>query len=69
MEYFMLDRIHCNVLQMILLSDGSISYKIWKNPPYTVYITVYIFNVTNTDAFLSGQEKLRFEEIGPYVFQ
>ncbi|GLV45391.1 uncharacterized protein CBL_05494 [Carabus blaptoides fortunei] len=66
---YFLDPLQKIISKMMLLSDGSVSYEIWKKPPYTIYITVYVFNVTNADAFISGEEKLQFEEIGPYVFQ
>jgi len=40
----------------------------WKTPEPEVYLKVYIFNITNRDDFLSGRdEKLRFQEVGPYV--
>lgn len=35
-----------------------------------VYLSLYIFNITNAEAFLSGADKkLRLEEVGPYVYQ
>jgi hypothetical protein len=38
--------------------------------PLEVLVNVYIFNVTNAEAFLSGQdEKLKVKEIGPYVYR
>lgn len=30
---------------------------------------MYIFNVTNADKFLRGEEKLKVEEIGPYAYK
>lgn len=42
----------------------------WKTPEAHVYLKVYIFNVTNRDDFLAGiDEKLRFQEVGPYVYR
>ncbi|XP_068081088.1 scavenger receptor class B member 1 isoform X2 [Anabrus simplex] len=41
----------------------------WKTPPDEVFLRVYVFNVTNGPQFLNGtDEKLKFEEIGPFVF-
>jgi scavenger receptor class B, member 1 len=35
-----------------------------------VYLKVYIFNVSNANAFLTGTDKkLKLAEIGPYVYQ
>ncbi|VVC33177.1 Hypothetical protein CINCED_3A004628 [Cinara cedri] len=49
--------------------EGSFAYQLWQKPPVKVYINVYIFNVTNADRFLSGQDdKLNVVEIGPYVY-
>lgn len=47
----------------------SLLFSIWKNPPLDVYLYVYVFNITNPVEFMSGKEKLRVEEIGPYVYQ
>ncbi|XP_044735258.1 scavenger receptor class B member 1-like [Chrysoperla carnea] len=52
------------------LRNGSLSFDLWREPPYTVYLTVYIFNFTNHEAFERGEEhKLKVEEIGPFVYQ
>ncbi|KAK5649342.1 hypothetical protein RI129_000371 [Pyrocoelia pectoralis] len=47
----------------------SIKFNLWKEPPFDLLIRVYVFNVTNSVEFLEGTEKLRFEEIGPYVYK
>lgn len=42
----------------------------WKTPEAEVYLKVFIFNVTNHEDFLSGKdEKLKFEEVGPYIYR
>ncbi|KAF4530435.1 hypothetical protein B566_EDAN018406, partial [Ephemera danica] len=33
-----------------------------------MYLRVYVFNVTNKDAFLNHGEKLKVEEVGPFVY-
>ncbi|XP_025421899.1 scavenger receptor class B member 1-like isoform X2 [Sipha flava] len=49
--------------------DKSYAYQLWQKPPVKVYVSVYIFNVTNADRFLEGEdEKLNVQEIGPYVY-
>ncbi|XP_011297796.1 scavenger receptor class B member 1-like [Fopius arisanus] len=53
----------------LTMTPTSTVYLTWKKPPIGVYIKVYIFNITNPEAFLAGQEKLKVEEIGPYVYQ
>ena len=42
----------------------------WKVPPDEVYLRVYVFNITNGDEFLRGEaEKLKVQEIGPFIFK
>lgn len=51
------------------IAPHSLLFEIWKKPPIIIYLNVYIFNITNPVEFLSGKEKLKVEEIGPYVYQ
>ncbi len=51
------------------LAPNSVFTSIWTDPPMTPRLEVYVFNVTNHEAFLSGKEKkVRVEEIGPFVY-
>ncbi|XP_014207887.1 scavenger receptor class B member 1 [Copidosoma floridanum] len=63
------DPVKMIVQHKLKMSPTSLTFSIWQKPPIAVYVYVYIFNVTNTDAFLSGEEKLKIEEIGPFVYQ
>jgi len=63
------EQIVFSLLQKIILSEGGEIYEIWREPPVELYLKVYLFNVTNRDAFLEGREKLRVEEVGPYVYR
>ncbi|XP_035729802.1 scavenger receptor class B member 1-like isoform X1 [Vespa mandarinia] len=47
----------------------SMVYSIWKQPPIDIFIKVYLFNITNPVEFLKGKEKLKLNEVGPYVYQ
>uniref|UniRef100_A0A182PSS6 Scavenger receptor class B n=1 Tax=Anopheles epiroticus TaxID=199890 RepID=A0A182PSS6_9DIPT len=49
--------------------EGSYLNRLWKKPPLEVFISIYVFNVTNPEAFMRGEERLRVQEIGPYVYQ
>ncbi|XP_043262677.1 scavenger receptor class B member 1-like [Colletes gigas] len=51
------------------LRPNSLIFNLWRKPPINVYIQMYIFNITNEEKFLKGEEKLKVEEIGPYVYQ
>ncbi|XP_050527772.1 scavenger receptor class B member 1-like isoform X2 [Daktulosphaira vitifoliae] len=49
--------------------EGSFLYQLWQKPPVKLYINVYMFNITNSERFLSGEdEKIHVEEVGPYVY-
>lgn len=54
--------------KLIFGEDGEI-FTLWKNPPVNLYIKIYLWNITNKDAFLSGREKMHLEEVGPYVYR
>ncbi|CAH2101746.1 unnamed protein product [Euphydryas editha] len=42
----------------------------WRKPDVRLYTKVYLFNVTNADEFMSGNDsKIRVQEIGPYVYR
>ncbi|XP_022901848.2 scavenger receptor class B member 1-like [Onthophagus taurus] len=63
-----------NPLQLILdklltFQPGSLIFKLWTQPPYEVLAKIYIFNVTNSEQFLAGKEKLNLTQTGPYVYQ
>lgn len=47
----------------------SLLFKVWKEPNLDIYLKIYVFNITNPIEFLSGKEKLKLQEIGPYVYQ
>lgn len=49
---------------------GDETFELWKKPDAEVYLKVYIFNITNREAFLAGEEaKLKFQQVGPYVYR
>lgn len=52
----------------IVLKDGSQTFGWWKNPPVNPVMRIYIYNVTNADAFLNNAEKPVLNELGPYVY-
>lgn len=51
------------------MAPNSLAFELWKKPPIDVYMKVYVFNITNAEEFLKGGEKLKVEELGPYVYQ
>ncbi|KAE8749396.1 hypothetical protein FOCC_FOCC003910 [Frankliniella occidentalis] len=52
----------------IVLKNGSQTFGWWKKPPVHPVMRVYIYNVTNADAFLNNAEKPVLNELGPYVY-
>lgn len=57
------------MLQKIIFSDGGEIFEMWREPPVNLYLNVYLWNITNKDAFLRGEEKLKLQEVGPYVYR
>lgn len=51
-------------------TDGSETFEMWRNPPIELILKVYLFNVTNSEEYMSGKdEKLRFQQVGPYAYR
>ncbi|XP_046967240.1 lysosome membrane protein 2-like [Vanessa cardui] len=58
------------MIYMTRISVGSKFYGIFTRENAGTLLQVYVFNVTNAEAFLSGEDhKLRVEEIGPFTYQ
>ncbi|CAD7084816.1 unnamed protein product [Hermetia illucens] len=67
---FMLNPLQMIVDDKLSVHEGSFLFGLFQKPPLDVYISVYVFNITNLDRFLSGKDKkLRLDEVGPYVYQ
>ncbi|XP_059219774.1 scavenger receptor class B member 1 [Stomoxys calcitrans] len=65
-----LDPLKMIVDWQLTLKPGTLLYHLWRAPPLELFISVYVFNVTNLDAFVQGIDtKLKVEEVGPYVYQ
>ncbi|KAF2896791.1 hypothetical protein ILUMI_09386 [Ignelater luminosus] len=52
-----------------VFTEGGEVFELWRTPPIDLYLKVYLYNVTNKDAFLNGTEKLKVQEVGPYVYR
>lgn len=50
------------------LTKGSAATDNWSNPGVAVYMSFYMFNLTNKDEFLTGT-KATVKEIGPFVYE
>jgi len=58
------------VFQRLKMMPGLPPYEWWKVPPDEVLLRFYVFNVSNSEEFLSGKAtKLHMDEIGPFVFR
>nr|QNL15117.1 sensory neuron membrane protein 1 [Aulacocentrum confusum] len=53
----------------LTMTPTSTVFIMWRKPPVDVFLNVYVFNITNSEEFMRGDEKLRVQEIGPYVYQ
>ncbi|KAM7351909.1 scavenger receptor class B member 1 isoform 2-T2 [Cochliomyia hominivorax] len=54
--------------KLIMAENGEI-FNLWAKPPVDLYIKIYLFNITNAEAFLAGKEKMHVEQVGPYVYK
>ncbi|EFN62240.1 Scavenger receptor class B member 1 [Camponotus floridanus] len=66
---YVVDPINILIKYNTQMTPHSFLFSIWKKPPVDIYLNVYIFNITNPVEFLSGKEKLKVQEVGPYVYQ
>ncbi|XP_060532745.1 lysosome membrane protein 2 [Cylas formicarius] len=57
------------ILKNLKLREGSLSFHYWQKPGVIRLTKVYIFNVTNPDAFLASGEKPKLQEIGPFTYR
>lgn len=60
---------HFAILQRLRMLRGFPAFEWWVEPPDEVFLRLYIFNITNKDAFLAGTEKLKVKEVGPWIFR
>lgn len=52
-----------------MLAKNSTAYDYFIKPPLNPQLRVHIFNYTNTERFLSGQDdKLIVKDCGPYIY-
>ncbi|CAL8110768.1 unnamed protein product [Orchesella dallaii] len=56
------------IVEQVRLVNGSETWDKWSNIPYPVYLSFYVFNVTNPDEVEAGGKPV-FEEKGPYAYK
>ena len=61
--------VHDFMQHQFSLAPGTLFTSVWTDVPMTPKIEVWVFNVTNHEAYLAGrEEKLSVVEIGPFVY-
>ncbi|XP_069684505.1 scavenger receptor class B member 1-like [Periplaneta americana] len=56
--------------ERLRMRRGFPPFEWWVTPPEEVFVSFYVFNVSNYEQFLNGSHsKLRLQEVGPYVFK
>lgn len=68
MNIFMPLIIESIVKDKLVLSPDSYTYDMWKEIPIPIYMTFYLFNITNHEQVLRNGAKPALQEVGPYVF-
>lgn len=57
-------------MQVLTLTQTSVSYNMWRETPIPMYLKFYMFNWTNPREFIASPDvKPNFMEMGPYVFR
>lgn len=57
-------------LQNLRLETGSALYNLLKNDIKAARLSVFPFNITNAEKFMSGEDsKVKVKEVGPFVYQ
>lgn len=63
------DRLYLYILfRNLALSPSSPIYADWIKPSVPIYFSVYLFNVTNTQAILKDERPF-LQEVGPFVYR
>ncbi|XP_064482295.1 scavenger receptor class B member 1-like isoform X2 [Ornithodoros turicata] len=57
------------LFKRLVLEPGNQVFSSWEQVPIPIYVSYYLFNVTNPEGILQGTEKPRLEEIGPFTFR
>ncbi|GJQ81802.1 SCRB7, partial [Trypoxylus dichotomus] len=56
--------------ERLRMRPGLPAFDWWYEPPDVIRLKVYLFNVTNAERYMSGEDhKLQLEEVGPIVFR
>ncbi|XP_063536598.1 protein croquemort-like [Cydia strobilella] len=56
--------------KMMVLSNTSTSFGIWREVPIPMYLECFMLNITNVDEILAGHNvSIRVSQMGPYVYR
>ncbi|KAG5899426.1 hypothetical protein JTB14_033618 [Gonioctena quinquepunctata] len=66
---FVYDPLQIILRRIISLTPGTFFFNLWAAPPYDVVMKIFIFNITNPEAFLRGEEIMNVTQIGPYSYK
>ncbi|CAK1540787.1 unnamed protein product [Leptosia nina] len=64
------DLFFSQIKKMMILSEGSTSFYIWRDIPIPMYLECFLFNITNAEDIRSGKNvSIQVQQVGPYVFK
>ncbi|KAG6454604.1 hypothetical protein O3G_MSEX008760 [Manduca sexta] len=56
--------------QKAVFQDQGEIFEMWRKPEVELYTKVYLFNITNAEAYMAGTEDIiKVKEVGPYVYR
>lgn len=53
----------------MILSEGGEMLNLWMKPNMDMFAKIYFFNITNKKGFLEENQKLKLQEVGPFVYK
>lgn len=67
---FHLNNVDIKLFQQMRVAINSTVHDVLKGTIEGVHMSVYLFNVTNAEQFMAGDdEKLKVEEVGPFTYR
>jgi hypothetical protein len=64
----LLENFYWNFDKECQLKPGTVVYKLWRDSPVPIYISIYVFDLANENEFLKGV-KPHLIQRGPFVYQ
>ncbi len=59
-----------SINQALVVGPDSDLFQLWRNPPIHPTMSMFLFNITNSEQWLDGSDdQLKVEQVGPYSYE